>query len=125
MATRTTYRSKAGGAQADGAIPIASMRRRMVIETPVETPDGAGGWTQLFQPLATVWASLEWLGGDERWREGGFEQAGRWRITMRWRAGITAGMRLKDDTRLFDIRASADPDGGGRRLVCLCEEISP
>jgi head-tail adaptor len=97
----------------------------MILEAPVETPDGAGGFNLSFAPLGAVWAGLEWLGGEERWREGGFEQAGRWRVTLRWRAGVTAGMRLRDGARLFDIRAAADPDGGGRRLVCLCEEITP
>ncbi len=122
MARGTPYRPAATAA---AAADIATLRRRMTIETPVETPDGAGGASLSFSPLVTVWAGLEWLGGEERWREGGFEQAGRWRITMRWRSGVTAGMRLRDGTRLFDIRAAADPDGGGRRLVCLCEEISP
>jgi SPP1 family predicted phage head-tail adaptor len=110
-------------------LPIARLRQRMTIERPVETPDGAGGVDTAWQTVITVWAGLEWLGGEERWREGGPEQAGRWRVTMRWRAGVDAGMRLRmaargGSERRFDIRAAADPDGAGRRLICLCEEIT-
>jgi SPP1 family predicted phage head-tail adaptor len=108
---------------------IARLRHRMTIERRIEMPDGAGGAETAWEALVTVWAGLEWLGGEERWREGGPEQAGRWRVTMRWRAGIDAGMRLRmagqgAGGRLFDIRAAADPDGAGRRLICLCEEIT-
>ncbi len=118
---RTRFRSGVTRQSQDG---ISRMRRRMVLEAPSLTPDGAGGADIAFTSVATVWAGLEWLGGEERWREGGFAQAGRWRITLRWREGVTAGHRLRDGTRRFDIRSAADPDGGGRRLVCLCEEIS-
>jgi head-tail adaptor len=110
-------------------LQLARLRQRVAIERPVGTPDGAGGAETTWQPLVTVWAGLEWLGGEERWREGGPEQVGRWRVTMRWRAGIDAGMRLRmarqgGSDRRFDIRAAADPDGAGRRLICICEEIT-
>jgi SPP1 family predicted phage head-tail adaptor len=106
----------------ESRLQIGRLRQRMTIERPVETPDGAGGVETAWQPVITIWAGVEWLGGEERWREGGPEQAGRWRVTMRWRAGVDAGMRLRLRERLFDIRAAADPDGAGRRLICLCEE---
>jgi SPP1 family predicted phage head-tail adaptor len=130
MAEGAAVRRAHGDGARDGGPEIARLRQRMAIETPVETPDGAGGAERSWQPLVTVWAGLEWLGGEERWREGGPEQAGRWRVTMRWRAGVDAGMRLRlagrgAAERLFDIRAAADPDGAGRRLICLCEEITP
>ena len=47
------------------------------------------------------------------------------RVTLRWRAGVDAGQRLRDGTHLYDIRAVADPDGDRRRLVCLVREIGP
>jgi SPP1 family predicted phage head-tail adaptor len=107
------------------ASPVGALRRRLVLEGPVATPDGLGGATQAFVTLASVWARVEWLGGEERWRLGRPEQAATHRITLRWRAGLDAGQRLRDGARLFDIRSVADPDGDRRRLVCLVEEISP
>jgi SPP1 family predicted phage head-tail adaptor len=104
---------------------IGALRRRLVLEAPVATPDGLGGTTQSFETVAAVWAQIEWLSGGERWRMGRAEHYATHRITMRWRDGVDAGQRLLDGTRVFDIRAVADPDGGRRRLTCLVEEISP
>jgi SPP1 family predicted phage head-tail adaptor len=112
-------------ARSDRDGSVGALRRRLVLEAPVATPDGLGGRTQIFQTVAALWAQVEWLGGGERWRLGRPEQAGSHRITLRWRAGVDAGQRLRDGARLFDIRAVADPDGGRRRLVCLAEEIAP
>jgi SPP1 family predicted phage head-tail adaptor len=96
-----------------------------MLEQPIATPDGLGGATQAFATVAAVWGQVEWLSGREDWRMGRPEQIATHRITLRWRDGVDSGQRLRDGTRLYDIRAVADPDGGRRRLVCLVEEVSP
>ncbi len=105
--------------------PVGALRRRLLLEAAVATPDGLGGTTQAFETVAAVWAQLEWLAGGEHWRRGRPEQVATHRVTLRWRAGVDAGQRLRDGDRLFDIHAVADPDGGRRRLVCLVREIGP
>ncbi|OYW67920.1 MAG: hypothetical protein B7Z40_05185 [Bosea sp. 12-68-7] len=105
--------------------PCGSLRRRLLLEAAVATPDGLGGTTQIYETVAAIWAQLEWIAGGERWRRGRPEQVATHRVTLRWRAGVDAGQRLRDGDRLFDIRAVADPDGGRRRLVCLVQEIGP
>lgn len=104
---------------------LGRLRRRLVIEAPVETPDGAGGSDRTFVTIGAAWADIEWLRGDERWLAGRPEQAGMLRVALRHRAGLDAGMRFRDGARILDIKALGDPDGSGRRLVCLCEEITP
>ncbi len=104
---------------------VGALRRRLLLEAAVTTPDGLGGTTQVYETVAAVWAQLEWIAGGERWRRGRLEQVATHRVTLRWRAGVDAGQRLRDGDRLFDIRAVADPDGGRRRLVCLVQEIGP
>lgn len=108
---------------ARGTGAIGALRRRLLLEAPVETPDGAGGALRAFESVAALWAAIEWLGGEERWRAGRPEQAATHRITLRWRGDLDAGRRLRDGSRIFDIRSVHDPDGGRRRLVCLVEEI--
>ena len=103
--------------------PVGMMRRRLLLERPVGTPDGIGGETRGYALVAAVWAQVEWLSGEERWRAGRPEQALSHRISLRWRAGVDAGQRLRDAAQVFEIRAVADPDGGRRRLVCLAEEV--
>ncbi|AMJ59231.1 phage head closure protein [Bosea sp. PAMC 26642] len=104
---------------------VGILKRRLALEAPVETPDGLGGRTQGFATIAALWGQVEWLSGDERWRMGRPEQLATHRITLRWRAGIDASQRFRDQERIFEIRAVVDPDGGRRRLVCLVEEIKP
>jgi SPP1 family predicted phage head-tail adaptor len=108
---------------ADNA-PVGSLRRRLLLEAVVATPDGVGGKTQSFETVAALWAQVEWLSGGEHWRRGRPEQVATHRVTMRWRAGVDAGQRLRDGERRFDIRAVADPDGSRRRLVCLVLEVT-
>ena len=105
--------------------PVGAMRRRLLLERPVGVPDGSGGETRSHELVAAVWARVEWLSGEERWRAGRPEQALSHRISLRWRAGVDAGQRLRDATQIFEICAVADPDGGRRRLVCLAEEVRP
>lgn len=104
---------------------VGALRRRLVLEAPVPAPDGLGGATREFQTVGASWARVEWLAGSERWRLGRPEQVATHRITMRWRAGIDAGQRLRDGDRIYEIKAVADPQDGRRRLVCLVEEIKP
>lgn len=102
---------------------VGALRRRLLLEAPVETLDGAGGRLIGFETVAAVWAQVEWLSGNERWRGERPEQAVSHRITLRWRVGVDAGQRLRDGGQVFDIRAVGDPDGGRRRLICLVEEV--
>ncbi|KRE17785.1 hypothetical protein ASE63_00850 [Bosea sp. Root381] len=113
----------AASARQDG--PVGALRLRLLLEAPVATPDGLGGATVSHETVAAVWAQVEWLSGGEHWRRGRPEQIATHRITMRWRAGVDAGQRLRDGERVFDIRAVFDPDGSRRRLVCLVQEVSP
>lgn len=103
---------------------VGTLRRRLVLEATVATPDGVGGTTQAYETVAALWGQVEWLAGGEHWRRGRPEQAATHRITMRWRDGVDAGQRLRDGERLFDIRAVADPDGSRRRLVCHALEVT-
>lgn len=104
---------------------VGRLRRRLLLEAPVTTPDGIGGATQAFETVAAFWAQLEWVSGAEQWRQGRPEQSATYRVTLRWRGDVDAAKRLRDGDRIFDIRAVADPDGSRRRLVCLVEEVKP
>ena len=110
---------------ARGNAAINTLRRRLTLQAPVSTPDNAGGNTTSFVTVASIWAEVVWLSGEERLRADRPEQAGRYQITLRWRAGIDAGMRFADGPRVFGILSAGDPLGNRTRLVCLCEEISP
>lgn len=105
-------------------IPIGARSRLFVLEVPQESPDGFGGVLRSYQPGPQVWGALEVLGGRERVRGGRPEQVVTHRVTLHYRDGVTAAMRLALGLRRFAIRAASDPDGSRRDLVCWVEEIA-
>lgn len=105
---------------------IGSLRRRLTLEAPVETPDGAGGVARTWTTVVDLWAAVEATGADsERDRADRRELAGRYRVTMRWRDGVDGALRLRDGERILRIVGAADPDGGKRHLVVTVEEVTP
>jgi SPP1 family predicted phage head-tail adaptor len=106
-------------------VPIGARRTRLLLEAPVEVPDEAGGNTRGFTTLDTLWGTVVPAGGEERLTGESLGQVLRHRVALRFRAGITAGQRLRWGERLLAITAVADPDGRHRQLICLCEEIRP
>lgn len=99
--------------------------RRFTLELPIETPDGFGGAIRTFQPGPRLWGAMEMLSADERVRAGRPEAVVTHRITFRARAGLSDGMQLTLGLRRFRITSATDPDGRGRELVCLVEEMRP
>ena len=104
-------------------LPIGARSRRFVLEMPRETPDGFGGVIRSYVAGPQLWGAMEMLAAAERRRADRPEEAVTHRVTFRYRAGVTAAMRLTAGLRRFAIRAASDPDGSGRNLVCLVEEI--
>ncbi len=104
------------------AIQIGELTRRVVLEEIVRTPDGAGGATEAWATIATVFASVKALGGGE-----GFvfdRQTGRatHEIVIRHRTDVKPTMRFRLDMRTFEILSALDEDGRRRHLKCLAEE---
>lgn len=110
-------------AVARGAPAIGERARRFTLELPIDTPDGFGGTLRTYQAGPQIWGALEMLSGAERIRAGRAESVVTHRAVLPFRAGVTDAMRLALGLRRFRIRAAADPDGGGRHLVCLLEEM--
>jgi SPP1 family predicted phage head-tail adaptor len=98
------------------------LRERLVLEAPVETPDGAGGAVRGFATLATVWASLTPSGarGDFVADDAGATVTHR--IVIRVRTDLTTRHRVRKDARIFRIVSLRDLDGGGRFLLIEAEE---
>ncbi len=106
-------------------MPIGRLRQRLTLEAPVDVEDGAGGVSRSFVALATVWAAVIPTLAVEALEADRVSQRVTHRITLRWRAGVTAAMRFTKGARTWNILAATDPDGTRRRLNCLAEEVSP
>lgn len=107
------------------SLSIGARARRFVLEMPLERPDGFGGVIRSYALGPQMWGAMEMLSGIERVRADRPEQALTHKVTLRYRDGVTAAMRLVSGLRRFAIRTASDPDGSRRELVCLVEEIRP
>ena len=98
---------------------------RIVIEEPAVLPDGAGGEMRTFLPLATVWAAVTPVRAEavtEGDRLGGRITH---RVTIRWRADVTGGMRIRHRGRILAIDTVVDPDERRRYLQIAAREETP
>ena len=105
-----------------GSSAPGRLRARLTLETRLDTPDGAGGFTR-------SWVSGPAFAADivpVRARESEFGEghAGlvTHRIIIRGRSDIASGDRFRLGARIFEIRAIHDRDEDGRYLTCLVQE---
>nr|WP_211234143.1 phage head closure protein [Desulfocurvus vexinensis] len=83
--------------------------------------DGMGGWEETWADLATVWARVEALKGEEYFAAAQMQNSVSHRVTMRYRADLTPTHRLVFEGRTLDIEAVL-PDERKSRLVIMCTE---
>ena len=104
------------------SIDPGMLSHELVLEEPVETPDGAGGFTIVWNALATVWARLEPLNPETEVWAGRAPSEQTHRVTLRYRTDVRQGMRFRKLTRLFPILSVQDADETGRYLICRTRE---
>ena len=102
--------------------PIGSMRERLTLEHAVRTADGGGGAGVAWQPVATLWAAVRTLSGDERLRHDQVSGRLTHEVWLRERPGVQPAMRLREGTRIYAIVAVIQAPRR-RFLQCLCEEL--
>ena len=99
------------------------LNRKMVLEAPQRSSDGAGGFSEVWQPLGIIW-------GEVLPRGAGREMiASELNLKVTVRAAPqgapsrpTAAMRFRDGARLYRIGAVTEADVSGRYLVCFATE---
>lgn len=104
---------------------IGALRHRVTLEAQSRTAGDAGtatiGWTS----AGSLFARIEPIGGREIEIAGGIAARVTHKVLIRYRDGVTAGMRFTGSGRLLDIHAVLDLEGRHRWLQCLCEERLP
>lgn len=104
------------------AIDPGRLNRRLVLEEPVETPDGAGGVARGYDQATILWAEVTPLGARGNVEVAALGAAVTHRITLRAGRDITTRHRLRDGSYVYRIVSVRDPDGSGRFLEIAAEE---
>ncbi len=103
------------------------LNRKLVLETPVRVPDGAGGFTVSWESLGVLWAELDARTGREAAGVATPLSRAVYRITVR-AAPVGAAsrplpeQRFRDGSRVFNIQAVIEADPAARYLVCHAQE---
>ena len=103
------------------------LNRKLVLEAPVRSPDGAGGWSESWAALGTVWAAVKAGTGREAEAAGLSISSASYRITVRGApqgapSRPVAGQRFIDGARRFRVLAVTEADAGARYLTCFARE---
>ena len=99
------------------------LRHRVTLQRFQQGQDAYGGPVKTWEDVAIVWASLEAMSGREFFASQQAQSEVTQRIRIRYRAGVTADMRVIHNGKVFNIVAPL-PDNRGRELVLMCREVS-
>jgi len=97
-------------------IRSGALRHRLVIEQAAEERDDYGQAIETWTTFATVWGSIEPMGGRERFLAAQTHAQANYRARIRFLEGLTAKMRISHDGKVYAITYIAD-DGRRRELV--------
>jgi SPP1 family predicted phage head-tail adaptor len=103
-------------------IDPGELNHRLVLEAPVEAPDGAGGVTRSYQSVATLWAAVAPVSARGDVSAADLGATVTHRVVVRAGPDITTRHRLRDGARVLRIVALKDRDGSGRFVEIHAEE---
>lgn len=103
------------------------LTRRLVLEEAVRLPDGAGGFSETWSELGTVWADIRPTGSRQRAGDAAVLSLVSYRIIVRAAPDGSprrpkAGQRFRDGARRFRIEAVTERPGSVMFLDCRASE---
>jgi len=108
-------------------MPEVRLNRKLVLEVPQRLPDGAGGFSQSWVQMGTLWAAVKARTGRETLDGAASLSTTGYRITVR-AAPFGAPSRpapehrFREGTRIFRILSVTEQDCDGRFLTCFADE---
>lgn len=103
---------------------IGKFRHRITIQEATVTRGGRGAEVLSWSDIATVYADIRTVGGQEQVLANQLEVATLLHtITIRYRAGIVPKMRVKWGSRVFAVEAIVESDNRMRTLNLSCREL--
>ena len=103
------------------------LNRKLVLEMPARLPDGAGGFSESWMPLGTLWAEVIARAGREAAGLAAPISRVGYKIIVRAapqtsQARPQPNQRFREGERLYRILAVAEDDQDGRYLTCTAQE---
>ena len=102
-------------------IDPGSLKTRLVIQQPIETPDDQGGVSRAWTTFATVWASVTPVSARNTVEADSDGAVQAYRIVLRSNLSLTLQHRFSDGARMYRITAIRDKDD--RRFLEIDAEV--
>jgi SPP1 family predicted phage head-tail adaptor len=99
------------------------MRHRVTLQQRAQEVDEAGGVRHVWATVAVRWASVDRAAGSEVWASA--QRSGRVPTVFRLRymPGVTPGMRVLFDGRVYNVLSAVDQAGRREELTLTAEEL--
>ena len=101
---------------------LGELNRRLTLQAPVDTPDGAGGSTRSHTDVTTLWAKVEPLSARSDIVAANAGATITHRIVIRRGPDITTRHRFVEGARIYRVVAVRDEDSSRRFRVIHAEE---
>lgn len=99
------------------------LRHRITVEEEKRVPDGRGGHTETWEPVASIWADVEPLSTRDRLVAQQVQSDISHRVTGRYRSGLSGRLRVVHHGRyLYVVGAPINVDGRNIWLQLNCAE---
>ena len=102
---------------------LSQLNQRASLQAQALAPDGGGGYSATWDTFATVWTAIEPISGADVFGPDTNESRVRYRLTLRRRTDVAAGMRVRVGQSAFVIRAVLDDGPLSQFMTLLTEEI--
>jgi SPP1 family predicted phage head-tail adaptor len=99
------------------------LTNRVVIERRSTSTDALGQPYTSWTTVATVWAWIAHLNGIEAIKAGADTSLIRTSIRIRWRTDVTAAMRIRHNTDVYEIKAVLPRLQSGDFIDMVCQKI--
>lgn len=106
-------------------LKAGELNRQILLQLPVRTPNGRGGFTKGWSEPRRVWAKMVMLKGDEALQHNLVRKRQIWRVTVRYRSDINVECRATYKGEALAITSCDDPTGKRERLEMICETGVP
>ena len=106
------------------SIAAGKLRHKVMLQSFTTTVDmSTGDRIEAWADVGAIWAAVEPLSGREYIAAAATQSQVTARITIRYRAGVTAAQRIAHGVKVYNIEAVlADKNSGREYLSLMCSE---
>lgn len=105
-------------------VRAGKLRHEVILRTLAQIPDGSGGQTESWVPLATVFASIERMDEMEQLNSGMQQNVTTHKIKIRYCDGLSVSDQVLFGTREFEITEIDDAEQRNFTQTLMCMERS-